>query len=85
MLNNVFKLFDYDSVIVFPWSYLHVNIFRKGVRRFRGMEWDVAISWQLRGLRGNDGMYIALTVTGLRIATFNKMQQTAHRKRHVYP
>ena len=28
------------------------------------MEWDAATSWQLRGLRGNYGVYVA--VTGLR-------------------
>ena len=30
------------------------------------MELDVAILWQLRGLRGNEGMYIYVAVTGIR-------------------
>ena len=30
-------------------------------REMETMVWDVAISWQLQGLRGNDGVYVALT------------------------
>ena len=32
------------------------------------MKWDMAISWQVWGLHGNYGMYVA--ITGVYMATF---------------
>ena len=42
-------------------SHLPVKQSRNSHVIFREMEWDVAIAWQLLGLRGNYGIYVAVT------------------------
>ena len=50
------------TISLMPWSHLHGKLTRKNrIRRFHEMEWDGAISGQVRGLRGNYGMYVAVT------------------------
>ena len=45
-----------------PRSYLHGKPSRMSyIRRFSEIERVVATSWQLRGLRGNYGVYLAVT------------------------
>ena len=51
------------------WSpHLHVKQSRNShvVRRFLEKESGVVISWQLRGLSGNHGMYIRVIIAGVR-------------------
>ena len=40
------------------WSKIYIKPSRKS--DFREMEWDVALSWLLRGLRGNYVVYVAV-------------------------
>ena len=48
-----------------PRSHLHVEArpVRATQDNLRGTEWNVALSWQLRGLRGYYGVYMAITVS----------------------
>ena len=48
--------------LLMQWSHLDVKPSRKRHEmHFRKMEWVVAISWQLQGIRGNYGIYVAVT------------------------
>ena len=61
------------------WSHLHVKVgpVRDTKDNFREIEWDMAILWQLRGLRGCYG--VCMDVTG---STFSSIPYVAHKGRY---
>ena len=52
-----------SDTLLMPWLHLHVKAYpvRATWDNFREIDWNVAISWQLWGLRGCYGFFMAVT------------------------